>query len=107
MPNLVSHRCGYGRPPFEFRMLGSQWSSAEPVSTELSAWYGHNIRRPVLSRSLSLEVGPPSVGGAPRSASVGEDDDVHIGRLQFPGVYELVDQFDCIFVRFLWLSQQW
>ena len=45
-----------------------------------------SIRRPVLGRSLSLEVGPPSVGNIARSASVGEDDALHIGRLQLPGV---------------------
>ena len=54
----------------------------------------------MLSRPPSLEVGPPSVGNAPRSTPVGEDDDVHIGRLQLPGVDELVDQFDDILVRF-------
>ena len=85
MPNLFSHLCGYGRPPLELRMLGSQWISAEPVSNEFSVWYKPNVRRPSLSRSRSLDVGPPSVGNAPRGASVGEDDDVHIGGLQFPG----------------------
>ena len=97
MPNLVSHLCDYGRPPIELRMLGSQWISAEPVSNEFSAWYKPN---PVLSRSLSWEVCPPSVGDAPRSASVGEDDDVHVDRLQFLGLDELVHQFDDILIRF-------
>ena len=97
LPNPVSHLCGYGRPPFELRMLDRQWISAQPVSNEFAAWYKPSIRRPVLSRSLSLEVGPPSAGGTPRSASVGEDDELHINGFEFPRLRELIGQLEPLF----------
>ena len=86
VPNPVSWLSpvvdGVRLPLVELRMLGRQWVSPQPISNEFSAWYRPNIRRPVLSRSSSLEVGPSSVGNAPRSVSVGEDDGLHIDRLQ-------------------------
>ena len=49
----------------------------------------------MLSRSPSLEVGPPGVGKAPDSVSVDEADRLNIGRLQYVGVEDLITpQFD-------------
>ena len=91
-PNPVSHRYGLGiANPVEFRMLGRQWISAEPVSHEFSAWYKPSVRRP--SRSASVEVNPPSVGHTPECVSVDCSD-----REQSS------DQFDCIFGSVLWHS---
>ena len=49
-------------PPIEMRMVGRQWAEPDPISHEFSAWCKPNIRRPVLSRSASLGMNPPSVG---------------------------------------------
>ena len=87
-PNPVSHLCGYGRPPLEFRMLGRQWISAEPVSNDFFAWYKPGIRRPVSRRSVSVEVNLLSVGHVSRIVSVGRED------------WEpLHDQFDDVLVQ--------
>lgn len=99
-PSLASWKGCRDGTQIELRMVGRDWVRPGPISYEFSGRCKRHIRHPVLSRSLSLEVGPPSVGNIPRSASVGEGDEVHIGRLQFPGLGELVDQFDDILVRF-------
>ena len=58
-------------PPVEIRMVGRRWISPYPVSNEWSAWCKPNIRRPVaMSRSSSVEVGPPSAGHASKNVSV-------------------------------------
>ena len=82
--------------PIAMRMLGRQWVTPGPISHGRSAWYTLSVRRPVvLSRSSSLEVGPPSVGNAPESVSVDGDD-----RLLCLGVVDLIKlQFDDVLVQ--------
>ena len=104
VPNLVSYRTpvvdGVPCARIEMRMLGDRWVEPDPVSHEWSAWCRPNIRRPMLSRPPSLDVGPPNVGNAPRSVPVGEDDRLHVGRVQYPGVEDLIKpQFDDVLVQ--------
>ena len=86
-------------PLVEFRMLGRQLVSHHLVSNEWSAWCKPSIRPPVLSRSSSLDFGFPSAGNALGSVSVGEDDGLHVDRLQYPGLeYLMKPQFDDVLV---------
>lgn len=86
--------CAYG-PPIEMRLVGRQWVEPGPISNEWSAWYRPNVRRPVkLTRSSSVEVGPPSAGHASENASVDRGD-----TLGYPGVGDLKHQFDDVLVQ--------
>ena len=100
-PNPLSYKGCHHGPPIELRMVGRHWVNPGPISHEWSAWCKPHIRRPVLARSSSLDVGPPTpcTGNTPRRVSVGEDDRLHIGRLQFPGVEDLEYQFDDTLVQ--------
>ena len=87
-PNPVSYKVVHGGPPIELRMVGHHLVEPSPISHEWSAWYEPHVRRPTLSRSVSVGVNPPSVGLTSRNVSVGRDD-----------WEQLPDQFDDILVQ--------
>ena len=88
-PNPVSFKGGHHGPAVELRMVGRQWIEPGPISHEWSAWCKPNIRRPVLSRSASVEVNPPSVVHASGNVAVDGGDG-----LEYPK-----DQFDDVLVQ--------